>query len=118
MAFFHERVLPTERPRRRTLPLTCTMLTELTCTFLLAKACSTACLISILFAVGATSKMYLPWSPRTVLFSETTGRRIVLKASSAIGGRLLCRCQITRQRAGQLSDGCFRKDDSGQTQQV
>src|SRR5882672_11096556 len=81
MAFFQERVWPTERPRRRSLPVTCTMLTESTCTFLLAKASSTAYLIWILLASGATSKTYLPCSPRTVLFSETTGRMMVLNAS-------------------------------------
>src|SRR5438034_6249241 len=81
MAFFQERVWPTERPRRRSLPVTCTMLTESTWTFLLAKASSTAYLIWILLASGATSKTYLPWSPRTVLFSDTTGRMMVLYAS-------------------------------------
>src|SRR5438132_14052227 len=87
MAFFQERVIPTERPRRRTLPVTWMMLTAATWTFLLANASSTACLIWILFAPGATSKMYLPWSPRSVLFSETTGRRMVLYASSVIRRR-------------------------------
>src|SRR5207247_7174164 len=62
MAFFQERVVPTERPRRRILPLTWTMLTAATWIFLLANASSTACLIWILLAVGATSKTYLPCS--------------------------------------------------------
>src|SRR5207248_1518675 len=60
MAFFQERVIPTERPRRRSLPVTCTMLTASTWTFLLENASSTACLIWILLALGATSKTYLP----------------------------------------------------------
>src|SRR5579859_2247982 len=120
MAFFHERVVPTERPRRRTLPLTCTMLTALTWTFLLAKACSTARLISILFAVDATSKTYLPWSPWTVLFSDTTGRMIVLNASSAMGGRLLLVGwhQIAGERAGKLLDRGLGQDEPRKAEHV
>src|SRR5919204_3059414 len=84
MAFFQARVIPMLRPRRRILPTWRSTLTESTCTFLLAKASSTARLIWILLASGATSKTYLPPSPRTVLFSETTGRMMVLKESNAV----------------------------------
>src|SRR5436305_5548500 len=112
MAFFHARVVPTERPRRLTLPGTCRMFTALTWTFLLANASSTARLIWILLAFGATSKMYLPSLPRTVLFSETTGRMMVLKASSGIG-RLLCGDEVRREGPRQLRDGAFGEDHPG-----
>src|SRR5262249_10917960 len=66
-----------------------------------------------------TSKTYLPCSPRYVLFSETTGRTIVLKASSALIGTLRDSGREVRgQRSRQLSDRRLDDDQPRQAHDV